>query len=395
MKYISIITVLFAGIILFSCETTVSESQAETFLKMYGSKGMDQASGIAILSSGGYAICGTETTDAGSKMILIVTDEFGNMKEGFPKHYPEEDLNAGANAIVAKNGGNNGFLLSGYIEDASGDKDIYVVKTSPDGSVNWSKSYGSVEDEVALYATEGIGYEFLLSGYQEKSGEKDVMIMALDQEGDSIPLSLFYTKPDESKDAAANYILNVGDHYLCVATYNKYIGEGTDILILNFDDDLSPNDKVITGLYNEFGKCVVQTDENEFIVLGNRDNEATQNTEILLYLVETSGTLVKDYELIATISESGADLVAERLVKTGENTYAIIGTRTLDGEEDIFVQFIENGQEGIRKVYGLTGDQSGADMGVNDNGSMVILGENGYEGNSMISLIKTNESGNY
>jgi len=395
MKEISIITVLFAGLILFSCDSTISESQAETFLKMYGSKGIDDAKGIALLSSGGYALCGTETTDAGTKMILIVTDEYGNIQEGFPKYYPEGDLNAGANAIVAKNGGNNGFLLSGYIEDARGDKDIYVVKTSPDGTVNWSNSYGSVEDEEALHATEGIGYEFLLSGYQEKSGEKDVMIMALDQAGDSIPLSLWYTKPDESKDAAANFILNVGDHYLCVATYNKYIGEGTDILVLNFDDDLSPNDKVIDGLYNEFGKCIVQIAESEFVVLGNRDNEATQNSEILLYHVKTNGLLVKDYELLATISESGADLIAERLVKTAEGKYAIIGTRTLDGEADIFVQFLEGGQEGIRKTYGLSGNQSGADLGGLEGGGLVILGENEYEGNSMISLIKTNESGNY
>ena len=114
MRYISIITALFAGMILFSCDREISESQADTFLKMYGSKGLDKAKGIAILSNGGYAICGTDSTSQGSKMILIVTDAYGNVKEGFPKYYPEENLNAGANAIVAKNGGNNGFLLAGY-----------------------------------------------------------------------------------------------------------------------------------------------------------------------------------------------------------------------------------------------------------------------------------------
>jgi len=395
MRYISIITVLFAGMFLLSCDQEISESQSDTFLKMYGSKGFDAARGIAILSNGGYAICGTETSGQVSKMILIVTDEYGNIKDGFPKYYPEGGLNAGANAIVAKNGGNNGFLLTGYIEDETGDKDIYLVKTSPDGSVNWSKTYGSVEDEVALHATEGIGYEFLLSGYQEKNGEKDVMVMAVDQNGDSIRLSLLYNKPAGSKDAAANYILNVGDHYLCVATYNKYLGGGTDITILNFNDGLSPNNKIIEGIYDDFGKCIVQKGDEEFVVLGNSDNSETGKTEVLLYLVETSGLLVTSYDLLATISEVGADLRAERLVKMEEGKYAIVGTRNMDGEDDIFIQFVENDKVGERKYLGSSGDQSGADIGVPEDGKLVILGENGYEGNSMITLIKTNEAGNY
>lgn len=395
MRFISIITVLFAGMILLSCEREISPSQADSFLKMYGSEGFDRAKGIAILSNGGYAICGTDSSSQGSKMILIVTDEFGNMKEGFPKYYPEGNLNAGANAIVAKNGGNNGFLLTGYIEDETGDKDIYLVKTSPDGSINWSKSYGSVEDEVALHATEGIGYEFVLSGYQEKNGEKDVMVMAVDQEGDSIRLSLFYNKPAGSKDAAANFILNVGDRYLCVASYNKFVGGGTDITILNFNDALSPNNEIIKGIYDDFGKCIVQKSDQEFVVLGNSNNGETGNAEVLLYLVETDGLLVKGHELLATISESGADLRAERLVKTEEGKYAIVGTRSVNGEDDIFVQFVEDDKLGVRKIFGSSGDQSGADIAVPSEGNLAILGENGYDGNSMITLIKTNKAGNY
>ncbi len=395
MRYISIITVLLAGIILFSCDPEISDSQADTFLKMYGSKGIDKAGGMALLSNGGYALCGTETTEAGSKMMLIVCDEYGIMKEGFPKYYPEEDFNAGANAIVAKNGGNNGFLLAGYIENANGDKDIYVVKTSPDGTVNWSRSFGSDEDEEALHATEGITSEYLLSGYQEKNDEKAIMVIALDQEGFFIKPGLSYQKPVGTKDASANYILNVGDFYLCMCTSEQYIGQGTDILILNLTDDLSFVLNRISGDFNESGNCIVQKNETEFIVLGNRPNGQGGNSEVLIYQVEASELSFGATELLATISEPGADLSAERLVKMEDGKYAIVGTRTVDGADDIFVQFLEDGTEGVRKIFGLSGNQSGADIGVPGEGSLVILGENGYEGNSMMSLIKTNESGNY
>jgi len=395
MRYISIIAAFFAGVLLLSCEKEVSVSQAESFLKMYGSKGIDEAKGIAVLNNGGYAICGTDSTSEGSKMILIVTDEYGNMKEGFPKYYPEDNLNAGANAIVAKNGGENGFLLSGYIENTAGDRDIYIVKTSSEGSVNWSRSYGSVENEEALHAAEGISYEFILAGYQEKDGEKDIMVMLVDQNGDSIPLSLFYNKPEESKDAAANFILNDGDHYMCVATYNMFIGQGTNILVLNLDDELSPNGKILGGEFDESGKCIVKDGEDEFIILGNSNNTQTGRSEILLYQVESAGLLVKNDRLLATISESGADLSAERLVKMKDGKYAIVGSRSADDEPEIMIQFLADLKEDIRKTYGSEGIQEGADIAIPENGGLVFIGDNGYEGNSMISLLKTNESGDF
>lgn len=395
MKKILYISAIFAGVMLCSCEKEVSESQSETFLKMYGSKGVDRAKGLVVLEDGGYAFCGTDSSDQGSKMMLIKTDSYGNVKEGFPKYYPEGDQNAGANALVAKNGGRNGFLLSGYIEDDEGDRDIFIVKTSADGTVNWSKSYGSSENEEALHAAEGIGYEFILAGYQEKGGEKDIMIMLVDQDGDSIKLSLFYTKPQDSKDAAATFILNDGDHYMCVATYNKFIGEGTDILVLNFNDELSPNDKVLEGAYDEFGKCIIKEDENEFIVLGNSNNTQSGASEILLYQVESDGLLIKNDRLLASIAEDGVDLISERLVKMGEGKHAIVGTRSTGGNDDILIQFLTEMEEDIRRTYGSGGIQRGADIAIPANEGLVFIGDNGYEGNSMISLIKTNENGDF
>ena len=396
MKSIYIITIVFAGLMLFSCEKEVSEAQSDSFLKMYGSKGVDRAKGIVVLEDGGYAICGTYSTEEGSKMMLIITDEYGNVKEGFPKYYPEGDENAGANAIIAKNGGRNGFLLSGYIEHGTGDdvdRDIFIVKTSADGTENWSKSYGSSEDEEALHAAQGIDFEYILAGYQEKDGEKDIMIMLVDQNGDSIRLSLFYTKPEDSKDAAATFVLNDGDHYMCVATYNKFIGEGTDILVLNFNDELSPNDKVLEGPYDEFGKCIVKEAEDEFVVLGNSNNTQTGNSEILLYQVESDGLLIKNERLLATISEPGVDLMAERMVKMEGGKQAIVGTRQSDGNADILLQFMSDFQEDIRRTYGSGGLQLGADIAIPSKGGLVFIGDNGYEGNSMVSLIRTNESG--
>ena len=387
-----------------SCDKEITDVQSESFIKFFGTAGIDRAKGLAVLSDGGYAICGTDSTARGTKMVLIVTDEFGNPRSGFPKYYPEGNQSAGANTIVAKNGGKNGYMLSGYIEDATGDKDIYLVYTKPDGSVNWEQSYGSVEDEAVLHAAEalddasiGLGKAaFVLAGYQEKGGVKDIMIMGVEESGDSIPLGLLYTKPPEARDASANFLLSLGTHYMCVCTYNKHFESDTDIMLLTFDEELSPIVDPLPGQFDEIGNCIVQGSIDSCLVLGNSNNTLNGKNEVLLHLILTDGTSVKESAPVATITDPDADLYAERIVKTSPGSFAIIGTRVSGEDENIFIQFMEDYDlEGNMVIFGSAGNQSGADIAVPREGGLIIAGDNEYQGNSMISLIKTDGSGNF
>ena len=175
------------------------------------------------------------------------------------------------------------------------------------------------------------------------------------------------------------------------------VGEGTDILVLNFDDELSPNDKVIPGNFDEFGNCIVQDTADRYIVLGNRINEQTGNSEILLNFIETDGLLIKSWEFMTTIPEIDSDLYAERIIKiAGVGNFAIVGTRETKNNSDIFLQFLHNWQaEPTRIIFGAAGDQTGSDIEKAGDGGLIIAGSNRYGDNSMIALIKTDESGNF
>ena len=71
MKY-GFILILLSGFLL-SCEKETSSAQADGFIKFYGSYLMDQAGEVEVLGNGGYAICGTETSESlGKRMVLIV-----------------------------------------------------------------------------------------------------------------------------------------------------------------------------------------------------------------------------------------------------------------------------------------------------------------------------------
>ena len=396
IKY-GFILILFSGLFL-SCEKETSSIQADSFIKFYGSYLMDQAGEVEVLGNGGYAICGTETSESlGKRMVLIVTDAYGYLQDGFPRYYVEEGLETGGSSIIALQNGSGGYILSGFVErpvagSQQMQKDIFVVRTSSSGDTTWQRSFGSSEDEQVHHSIEMISSGYMLSGYQMNDGKSDLMVMGVTEEGDSIRLGLNYNNP-YAENSSANYLLNAGDMYLCVCTYDKINGEGTGIQVLTFDDALSPLAKNLSGEFDETGMCIVEEGNGQFLVLGNREN-GSGRSELVLYGIETDGLLITNTSLIATIAEQNADLVGERMIETASGDLAITGTRTVESNSEVLLQFVSSSYQVEELVtYGASGAQTGADIGLANDDGYVILGANSYGGNSIISLMKTSPSG--
>lgn len=396
MKY-GIVLLLLSGFIR-SCEQEMSSNQEDSFIKFYGSYLMDEAGEVETLWNGGYAICGTETVESqGKRMVLIVTDEFGNVENGFPKYFTEEGLETGGSSIIALQGGSGGFILSGFVErpvegSQETQKDIFVVRTSSNGTASWQNSFGSHEDEQVMHSIEMISSGYLLAGSQLKDGKSDLMVMGVTEEGDSLRLGLNYNNPN-AEQSTVNYLLNAGDMYLCVCTFDKVNGEGIGIQVLTFNDELSPLARNLSGEYNEYGMCILQEEDDQFLVLGNRENGSGES-EILLYGIETRGMLITNSTLNATISVANTDLIGERIIETTSGDLAIAGTRQAGNSSEVLLQFVSASyQEEELVTYGASGAQSGEDIALTSDGGFVILGTNSYGESSIISLMKTSASG--
>ncbi|MEN8156675.1 MAG: hypothetical protein ABFS10_06980 [Bacteroidota bacterium] len=399
MRYIQYILTLLLALLLFSCKQEVSPVQAERFIKFYGDAMMDVAGDVEVLGDGGYVFCGTDSVSGeGKRAVLIVTDEYGNMKPGFPQYYSDGNNPSGANALVVKSDG-DGFLLAGFVERSIGggsiQKDLFLVSTSGTGKELWKRRYGSTEDESVLHATEMISSDgFLLAGYQVKEGRKDIMVMGVEANGDSLSLGLNYNNPN-ADNAAATYICNTGEQYLCVCTYDQTGVDGTKILVLNFDDGLSPTAKILGGQTDELGRCIIRDEADRYLVLGNRMN-LSGHTESVVYSINIDGLLITGGSLVTDhpISEINADLVAKRFIKSSEGRIAMVGTRSAEGGSDIFLQFIApDFRLADRILFGASGAQSGADIELPADGGLLILGTNGTKKSSMISLIRTGDNG--
>ena len=396
MRY-SMIILLLAGL-LSSCDKEISPKQAEKFVKFYGSYMMDDAGELEVLSNGGYAICGTiNNSGSGRRMALIVTDAYGNVLSGFPKYYDEDGLETGANSMVVLNGGSGGFLLSGFVERPVGgsqtlQKDIFLIRASSSGEELWKRSYGSAEDEQITHSIERIGSGFLLAGSQVKNGRSDIMVMGITENGDSIRLGLNYNNPF-TENATASFLLNTGREYLCLCSVDNTNDAGTDMIVLSFDNELSPLEKNLSGDLDEFGNCIVNESLNHYLVLGNRIN-ASGNMEMTIHSLEKDGIFITQSELLATIAENNVDLIGKRMTRTADGRYAIVGTRSGGGSSQMILQFISSGSvEAEQLSFGASGIQTGVDIQLSEDGGMVLMGTNSLGTNRVISMIKTSETG--
>ena len=272
-------------------------------------------------------------------------------------------------------------------------KDIFIVRTSSSGAVSWQRSYGSHEDEQVLHSVVGIQSGYMLAGYKMENGNSDIMVMGVTEEGDSVRLGLNYNNP-YAENSMANFLLNAGDKYLCVCTFDKVNGDGTGIQILTFDDELSPLARKLSREFNEFGMCLLDEGEGNFLVLGNR--EGSGGIELVLYGIETEGLLITNSSVYATISAPNTDLIGERIIETSSQGLVVAGSRRIGDYSDILLQFISSSyqpEDGIS--FGASGSQTGKDIELADDGGFVVLGTNANGSNSVISLMKTGASGEF
>jgi len=275
-------------------------------------------------------------------------------------------------------------------------KDIFVVRTSSRGDTTWQRSYGSLEDEQVLHSIEMISSGYMLAGHQTKDGKSDLMVMGVTEAGDSIRLGLNYNNPF-AENSSASYLLNAGDKYLCVCTFDKVNGEGTGIQVLTFDDELSPLALNLSGADDEYGMCILEEGDGRFLVLGNRANfrqNESANSELVLYGIETDGLLITSSSLLATVSEGNASLFGTKVIETASGDLAIAGTRRVGNNSEVLMQFVSASYRIEEQVsFGASGAQTGQDIELDRDGGFVVLGTNSYGDNSIISLMKTNEKG--
>lgn len=156
---------------------------------VYGTDTNDYAYDLKQLSDGGYIVTGytvnASTFPLPSKrdVFLLRTDQNGSLQ--WSKAYGGHQAEEGRKVIVDTDGG---FVVIGSTKSyGAGSFDVYIIRTDTNGVVTWARTYGGPEPDEGrdIKETEDNGY--IATGFTESfgPGQKDVYLIKTDQNGDS------------------------------------------------------------------------------------------------------------------------------------------------------------------------------------------------------------------
>ncbi len=383
IKFLSyfLLIILFMG-----CEKEISDSQKDYFIKMYGSYLRDRAVCILPSTSGNFLVCGTsDTENNGSDIVLFTIDESGNRISDF--NYV--GLEGNDRAYSMKRTG-NGFVISAFVTNAQGNLDAAIFTVNNNGEIiNDLSLFGGTGNDYAYDVEERHEEGYIFVGSTQQAGLDLLYIVTVDDnvEGPDVSRNL------SGIQARLNRVLKTSD--------GEYIAGGT-----NITDPANSYSRMMLTRINKDGNFYIVRyfgNENENLIL----NDMVQQNDSVIFLMGTlKDTQTEVGRVILkkivdfreresyTFSADGS-LDAKALSLKEDGSLIMVADQTIADDKNVMLFLLNSeGQEiADRKRYGGTGDQTASDV-IYQNGSILILGANSYRGNSMISLIKTDENGN-
>ena len=248
------ITLLTVAVALAQRPDTIPDT---VWTKQFGGNQDDQGRAVAREGEELFFAGYTESFGSGmSDMLIVMLDADGDTLWTRAVGGTQND---GAYAAVFTP---EGPAFAGYTEsEGAGGKDFYVVTMNPEGETTRTRAFGGPEDDVAYAASQLMG-EMIFAGYTESygSGQKDMWFVRTNPEGDSL-WSRAYGGSDD--DIAYGV---VGTHTGEIVAVGK---SGGNLNLIKLDMEGNRMwDKTFGGSNDDIGYDIIQTMDESFFVVG-------------------------------------------------------------------------------------------------------------------------------
>jgi hypothetical protein len=199
--------------------------------KTYGGTGNDLASSVQQTSDGGYIVAGyTDSFGVSGDIFLIKTDAYGNII--WAKTYGGTDYD-GASSIQQTSDG--GYIVAGTtLSFGEGVYDIFLIKTDANGNVQWAKTYGGTEYDLASSVQQTSDGGYIVAGWTYSFlGGVGIFLIKTDENGD---VQWAKTYRGTGWDEASS-VQQTSDGGYIVAGYTNSFGAGWDDIFLIKTDE--------------------------------------------------------------------------------------------------------------------------------------------------------------
>ncbi|MCD4834379.1 MAG: hypothetical protein K8R31_11330 [Bacteroidales bacterium] len=397
-KYILILSLF---LLLFACDNlNISSSQAETFVKLFGSWSTDTGNDVKEFNSG-YLIITTMTPDnENTEIVLLQTNKFGNLiNNGDTLSSIRGGDNIASKLLLTDDGG---FIVIGTVEDTvtniinEKNTNIYVEKFNSSITSEWEKFIGTNSNE------EGVAIKKASSGYiiagstdaadpsiSNQEGSKDIYLVKIDDAG-----NVEWTENHGgSGDEYSSDIITINNGYLVVGTTNGFHEPGqanNNIMLIKTNLSGGSPDMVTYGSgYNDYGAAIVKANDGGYVIVGSVEDAAGVNSDVYVVKVEEEIHNIIWTKVYGTtaFNDQGFDIIKSN------GGFIIVGTKELPtGPAAYFLEIDGDGEILVENTYGGYG-QTIYSIEPTSDGDYIMTGSSGVEGNEMICLIKANSEG--
>ncbi len=340
---------------------------------------------VIATTDGGYLISGSGFVSGILKIVLLKTDECGDISWSYTDDGFDE-LNYG----LALTEHSEGYVVGGYARrgDATESQALFI-KVAFDGTVMVRKTFGKPdawEDAQAITKTPGGGFVLAGSHKEDGSTDRQILVIELDKDGNQIGSDYKFggTQSEEAKS-----IIKTSDGYL-IAGYTTSFGNGNaDAFVLTLNDFfLEVDDMSFGGPENDYAYSVIESGDGGYVLAGSTQSSGAGMSDV--YIVKLGANLTKIDE--KTFGTSFKDQ-ANSIVAGRDGGYVVAGLKNREFITDgslWFFKISENLDQGwMHEIPGDVGAYASEIRASHDCG-YVLAGEK----DDKIFLVKTDANGN-
>jgi uncharacterized delta-60 repeat protein len=170
----------------------------------YGETNTDWAYSVAVASDGDIIVAGNKDMPSGRAddvWVLRLNPDDGTIK--WQKAYGGTSVDWAYSVAAASDGD---IIVAGYTYSfGAGEKDVWVLRLNPDGTIEWQKTYGGTGVDLAYSVVEASDGDIVVAGYTAPFGAVagDAWVLRLNPDG-TIKWQKTYggTRGDEANSVA-------------------------------------------------------------------------------------------------------------------------------------------------------------------------------------------------
>lgn len=292
-----------------------------------------------IESQNGFKIVGSTITNNNSHdVILIQISSLGNLL--YTRTYGGIGDDCGYSITEVSQGG---YVIAGCTNSfGAGEYDFWLIKITQNGVELWNRTYGGPHNDVCYSIIENAFGDFVLAGYTESFGAKDIDILVIrtNSMGESYGERIY---GDWGNDICLEVIENEERALLLVGYMELTTGQSSNAILINTYSDGEVNWRcVISDAYSYWGFSIVECHNGGYAIAGSINYKpiALNQPNLLLARISDYGVL-----LWHRIYGGSGYEIGWSIVQSENQDFVLCGTTTSygNGNTDVWLIRVMDG----------------------------------------------------